>query len=556
MIVLTLTLPAWAGGAPATLSGIVRDSSGVAQMGATVEVFAASVLPVARVFTDAKGFFAAADLNPGTYYVKVTAPSFLPAVQEDIGLKAGANLAINVTLNTLFEAMQMVPLRRRTAEDQDDWRWALRSAANRPILRVLDDGPMVVSKGDGSERTLKARVAVLAGSEGSGLGATPDMTTTVKLERSLFSSGTLAVGGDVGYSAGVSSGGALRASYSYLLPNGSEPQMDFEVRHFAPPGMGGRDALDAMALSASDRLSLFDRVDLNLGSEYQAIQFIGRASALRPFASAALHLSPANTLTYGYATAVPGARALPGFDNAPADLSDSGPRVSRLNSDPVLERAQHHELSLSHVAGNNTFEVAGYSDRISSPILAGVGEVTQDSGDFLPDYYSGSFTWSAPDLSTSGVRAVVQRRLSSELKATLDYSYGGVLALTEPGVGWSEMRSAMATQRRHALTGKMAGTLAATHTRWVTSYQWTSGEDALTRVDMFNTSAGQSVPFLGFLIRQPIPGTGSVPGHMEALVDVRNLLAQGYVPVLGNGGRTLYLVQAPREIRGGVAFTF
>jgi hypothetical protein len=138
----------------------------------------------------------------------------------------------------------------------------------------------------------------------------------------------------------------------------------------------------------------------------------------------------------------------------------------------------------------------------------------------------------------------------------LDYSYGGVLALTEPGVGWSEMRSAMATQRRHALTGKMAGTLAATHTRWVTSYQWTSGEDALTRVDMFNTSAGQSVPFLGFLIRQPIPGTGSVPGHMEALVDVRNLLAQGYVPVLGNGGRTLYLVQAPREIRGGVAFTF
>jgi hypothetical protein len=37
---------------------------------------------------------------------------------------------------------------------------------------------------------------------------------------------------------------------------------------------------------------------------------------------------------------------------------------------------------------------------------------------------------------------------------------------------------------------------------------------------------------------------------------VRNLLAQGYRPVLGEDGRTLYLVQAPRSLRGGIAFSF
>jgi len=37
---------------------------------------------------------------------------------------------------------------------------------------------------------------------------------------------------------------------------------------------------------------------------------------------------------------------------------------------------------------------------------------------------------------------------------------------------------------------------------------------------------------------------------------VRNLLAQGYVPVLGQDGRTVYLVQSARSIRGGVAFSF
>ncbi len=43
---------------------------------------------------------------------------------------------------------------------------------------------------------------------------------------------------------------------------------------------------------------------------------------------------------------------------------------------------------------------------------------------------------------------------------------------------------------------------------------------------------------------------------MEALIDIRNLLAQGYVPVLGQDGQTVYLVDSARSIRGGFAFNF
>jgi hypothetical protein len=43
---------------------------------------------------------------------------------------------------------------------------------------------------------------------------------------------------------------------------------------------------------------------------------------------------------------------------------------------------------------------------------------------------------------------------------------------------------------------------------------------------------------------------------MEAVVDIRNLLAEGYVPVMGQDGHTVYLVQAGRAVRGGLAFTF
>jgi hypothetical protein len=89
------------------------------------------------------------------------------------------------------------------------------------------------------------------------------------------------------------------------------------------------------------------------------------------------------------------------------------------------------------------------------------------------------------------------------------------------------------------------------------SYRWVNGQ-ALTPVDMFNASAGQTEPFLNLFLRQPMPHWHLLPGgqHMEAIVDLRNLLAQGYVPMIGPDGKTVYLVESARSVRGGVSFTF
>jgi hypothetical protein len=76
---------------------------------------------------------------------------------------------------------------------------------------------------------------------------------------------------------------------------------------------------------------------------------------------------------------------------------------------------------------------------------------------------------------------------------------------------------------------------------------------AISPVDMFNSSPGQGDAFLNVFIRQPLPAFG---GHIEAIIDVRNLLAQGYIPVISQDGQTVYLVQSARSVRGGVAFTF
>ena len=515
-------------------------------MGAVVQILGAANRTF-TVFTDGAGYYTATGLLPGLYTLKVTAPSFLPALREKVGLRPGANLNVNVTLSTLLGVMQLGPI--RSLPDDDDWKWTLRSVANRPILRVFDDPTLPAEK---QTHDLRGTVSFLAGSTAGGYGTGSDMSTGFTLERSIFSAGHVAFSGNVAYGEGLPAA-VLRTSFSHRLMNGSEPSLALTVRRFAAsdPNLHNA-ALQAVALSAADDLTLGDVLELKFGSELQTIQFLGHVTAFRPYGSADLHLSPDTVLEYDYATSRPDLRAEKGFDSAPADLSESNPRVSLLAFAPKMESAHHQEVSLSHRVGKNNLQVAVFSDRVADPALTGTGQTTAAGGFLLPDASSGTFNYAGNTLDTNGLRVVLQRKFSDDLTATLDYAFGGVLDLSKPDVPLQNAQQWMTTQRRHALAAKLSGTAPRTHTRWIASYRWVNGS-AITPVDMFNASPGQSDPFLNIFVRQPIPAMG---GHMEAIIDLRNLLAQGYVPVLGQDGQTVYLVQSARSVRGGVAFTF
>ena len=555
---LGLALPAIAASRSGSISGYVRSAGGVPQMGAAVEVAGAAVRSL-KVFTDENGFFSAGGLLPGMYDVRVSAPSFLPYLRERVGLRAGSATIVNVTLNTLLDTLQLVPA--RLPAEQEDWKWVLRSSENRPILRILQPDPsLTVARTQApfeshDSHVLKGSLSFLAGSQSEGFGSTSDMMTGFSVERSMFSTGTLALLGNVAYNSG-SPNAALRASYAHHFDNGSEPQISVTMRRLAAPDFYSRgDVLQALALSTSDNVTFGDVVELKFGSELQTIQFMGRATAFRPYGTADIHVTPNTLLEYRFATSRPDGRLEKGFESAPADLSESSPRVSVANYTSAIEKAAHQEVSLAQRMGRTTLEVAAFTDRISNPALTGVGLVTDENGQVLPDLDSGTFTYQGSALDTRGMRLVLQRKVASDLTATLDYGYGGVLALEGSGFSLQDARTGLAVRDRHSVTGKMAGTLPKTHTRWIASYRWTSGP-ALTAVDGFNVSPGQADPYLGFFIRQPIPGSSVLPCHMDAIIDVRNLLAQGYVPLLGQDGRTVYLVQSARAIRGGVEFTF
>jgi len=553
-VAASLCISAVAGVAPGSISGSVKDSSGVAQMGAVVEMLAVGTGQHLLAYSDADGRFTIDGLAPGTYDLRVTAPSFLPTIREDIALAAGATKIVNITLNTLFEAARMMPSRKRENDDDDSWKWTLRSTSNRPILRFDDGIPVVVETGQ-QDRTLRGSLAFMAGGSNEGYGSSSDVGTTFTLEQSIFGTGTLAFDGSLGY--GISTpDGILRASYSSGGETGSFHQLAFTMRRFSGPDLlVHRGSLQALALSSANTFSIGDLLDLQYGGELQTIQFMGRANAFRPYGSIDWHFGDNTVIEYRYATSEPTTRASKGFDSAPADLSESGPRMTLLNGAPLLENAHHHELSISQRLGDNHFQLAFFRDRIKDPALLGVGDIALDTGDVLPDVYSGTFSYNGGALDAQGVRFVFQRKLTPDVTGTLDYSYGGVLNLEQPGIQWEDIHGNLRRAWRHSAAIKLNGTVPRWNTEWIISYRWTSG-GALTPVDLFNASAGQTDGFFNLFVRQPMPRVRFVPGRMEALIDLRNLLAQGYVPVIGPDGNTVYLVQSARSVRGGVAFTF
>ena len=134
---------------------------------------------------------------------------------------------------------------------------------------------------------------------------------------------------------------------------------------------------------------------------------MGRVNTFKPFGSADLHISPNTVVEYQYASSIPNtgvevvlAATFGTSNSASSDLSETAPRMSMTNFTPAVERAHHQEVSVSQRIGKNNMQVAFYSDNIVDPMLTGVGEMTAESGDVLPDIYSGTFSYQGNDFST------------------------------------------------------------------------------------------------------------------------------------------------------------
>src|ERR1700753_2464266 len=88
----------------ASLSGSVHDSSGALVAGANVTVTRAEDQSHRTTAANNAGNFTVVNLSPGTYAVRITAPTFTPLEQTGFLLAARQNLRLDLTLTTKASA--------------------------------------------------------------------------------------------------------------------------------------------------------------------------------------------------------------------------------------------------------------------------------------------------------------------------------------------------------------------------------------------------------------------------------------------------------------------
>jgi len=530
-----------------TVSGQVRDSGGTPQIGAVVQLLRPDLSVVASVYTDSKGHFSIAGVMPGKYAVKAMGTSFLPSLREN--LRVRANTVVNLTLNTLFEVMQWMPAEPRAANArEDDWAWTLRSAANRPLLRWLEDGPLVVvTEGHGSAPKLKARLMATGqegtfGENGERFSATVENTPSnsrellARVDFAPHSDG--AIESMLGFRQDLGFAGSVQSVAAVAI----HPEVD----------AGTAEGLDEAAMRTSETMSLGDEFEVEAG----AAQVFARAAshtpntvvAALPFATIGWR-GGSSAIRYRMTTMMPG-RANDETE-APAWL----PAAAERNGGLVLEHGLHQELGWERYTNSSGMAVLVYTDHIQNPVIetAYHGSAPLMAG--LCDNASGLMHAAGPDFSTAGMLALLERRLPNGNSIRLSYANGDALVMTAPARPVQVLQAVNGAHPRRAQTYSLAlsGTLEGTNTHWRASYRWQPA-DTVTRVAPFAADAAE--PYLNLHIRQPFRMRAEGESHVEALLDVRNLLAEGYRPLLTSDGSLLIFEQNQRGIRGGLAFTF
>ncbi len=535
--------------APGSVSGVVRNSAGVPQIGAVVQLLRSDLSVLAVVYTNDQGQFSIPSVQPGRYAVKAMGISFLPSLRESVRVRRAT--IVNLTLNTLYEVMQWLPAEPRAANAQrDDWAWTLRSAANRPLLRWLEDGPLVVvTDGSGTQPRLKARL-VATGGQGT-FGESGERLTAAIEETPTGSRELLArVDFDPATDAGMESMLGFRQDLGFA---GSVQSVAAVAIHpeIETQGAGG---LNEAAMRTWESMNLGDEFEAEVG----AAQVLARLAhnspntviAALPFASVGWRKGN-SILRYRMATAV---APQAGYDEASASayLSAAALREGRL----VLEHGMHQEIGWERRTDDSSVSFTVFSDRLENPVMeAAVSGALPSSEGVLLDPSSNLLHAAGAGFSGAGVTASVERRLPAGNRVRLSYANGDALAVpvTMHPVALSQLFAAARPRRVQTYTLALSGTLDGTGTRWRASYSWQS-DDAITSSTPFAEDA--AAPYLNVHLRQPIGAHREGTMNVDALLDVRNLLAEGYRPYVTSDGAVLIFAQDQRVVRAGLAFTF
>lgn len=589
MTIATLAVPcaSWAitpvklGGA---IEGRVTDTSGQARMGAMVQVYNRQEKLVERTLSDDEGFFIFAGLVPDLYSVRVSFATFVPVLREQISVQAGQSQILDISLSGLFSSIRLLPSAGRgDGVLNQDWKWVLRSSsATRPVFRYLPGDPAVASTSQHHFNYFtdnRGMVSFSAGDMSSG-GPAGEVGTAFAFATNVLGTNNVQFAGNVAYANTADApSSAIRTTYSRQI-DGDTPEISVTLRQLYIPrwtplfdsssSESGPPPLRSIAANMGDKMELTDTLLLDYGVGLDSIAFVDHVHYFSPYARLTWTMPDGGkvnvTYTSGNARRELGSEAgTQSESGAPqTDLQRdmaglaSPANVTLLDGHARVQRGEDYELGYSKRFGSREVMVSIYREDVHDAALMISGASGGGfAGALLPDVYTDGTLFNAGDYHSMGFSTGITQHIGDNYQVTLEYGSVGVLT---PRAGPLEadtsddLRGVLESGRRQAVTAIASATIPHAGTHFKTSYQLVDDRAALI-ARLYSTQGMQADPGLTIAIRQPIPPVLGLPFHMEATAEVRNMLAQGYVPVSSPGG-VLLLVQTPRSLRGGVNFRF
>ena len=541
----------------AALSGVVRDAHGVPQMGALVLLLTADANTVATALTDNHGRYIIPSIVSGRYQLRATAAFFVPALRTNVRLQAGAQSIVNLTMSTLYETENWLPAQKRRADEPaDDWKWTLRSSANRPLLRLVDDADGNVLVSSSAERTrsatTQARVTVTSGDGGFGQGG---LHQVFVLDRTIENGDGAILRADVSGSRvpfPVFPSAEIVAGYEKRSPLGGSTRMVTSYQSHPELTDGGSTGMQVMRLASTQEFKFGDLVVLDVGTLLKAEHLQSTRFSTEPFARLTMRPMSGVLVEYRYAAG----RELQSSE----DLDHLKPALRVLSDGhgrPLSLKGSHNEISVSRKLGNRVVQIKAYTDHMDNVVIQGSGlldaDELQDNG-IIADPTTGRFALRSSNYSGRGVSVSLVQPLTPSLAAWFSYDRGTAL---QSGMDGATLISAVDTKviarNTYAASASLRGKILRTGTAVRAEYRW-QPKNTLTQVNAYNM--GDQDAYFGIYVRQRLWCGKYLPDGVDAVIETTNLFSQGYQPVVAKDGHVLYLAQAPRAIQGGFAFNF
>lgn len=545
------------------IAGVVLDPAGIPQMGATVVVTPQSFFSPTnlQLRTNDRGRFSTPALRPGVYTIRAMLAGFLPTLQPGVQVTSSGVTTLQIQLGSVFSGLTGMLRQPNQRPENGDWAWVLRaSASTRPVLR-LDDGSLVLVNEEGPSEAIpsrssgqpRSRVDVISGARPGGLNSFSDTPgTEFAYDQGIGATGQLLFAGQFSYESQNPSGGFA----TLWLPDGNAkagPSSSLMLRQSRLGETGP--VFRAMRMDQDGSIPVSDSVTVRYGAEY-LLAGLGNqmTQGVRPRAEIAFRLSPsweASVLLASRPVPESSPEATAPLDSALQSL-DEFPTLMFRAGRPVLENGWHEEFAVERLLSHHgRIEFAGFHDDSDDTAVFGIGRGTNNF-DFLQSFLSSDFAYDAGSSSSWGARAAYQKEFSDNLSATVVYSWGGALSPLGSGGPAETLRQALENRYHNSVASSVTARIPVAGTRVTTGYKWVSG-NAVSRVDEFGETFFRVDPYFNLVVRQPIPCR--YLRHLQAVADLGNLFAQGYVPVTTRDGQII-LVSAYRTFRGGLSLQF